>query len=70
MGIVIDILKGRIVFLRNELKQEDAVINFLSKKLTEESCQVVIKSINANILFVANNDSDGKNLALFTQNIV
>ena len=58
------------MFLRNELKQEDAVINFLSKKLTEESCQVVIESINANILFAPNNDSDGKNLALFTQNIV
>ena len=33
-GFVVDLLKERIVFLENELKQKDTVINFLAKKFS------------------------------------
>ena len=48
-GFVVDLLKERIVFLENELKQLDTVIKFLTKKLVEDNCQVVSKGINANV---------------------
>ena len=48
-GFVVDLLKERIVFLENELKQKDTVINFLTKKLIGDNCQVVSKSFNANV---------------------
>ena len=51
-------LKERIVFLENELKQKNTVIKFLTKKLIEDNCQVVSKSINANVSLVQSNDSE------------
>ena len=48
-GFVVDLLKERIVFLENELKQLDTVIKFLTKKLVEDNCQVVSKGINGNV---------------------
>ena len=48
-GFVVDLLKERIVFLENELKQLDTVIKFLTKKLVEDNCQVASKGINANV---------------------
>ena len=53
-----DLLKERIVFLENELKQKDTVIKFLTKKLVEDNCQVVRKGINANVSLVQSNDSE------------
>ena len=44
-GLVVDLLKERIVFLENELKQKDSVIKFLIKKLVEDNSQVVSKGI-------------------------
>ena len=58
LGFVVDLLKERIVFLENELKQKDTVIKFLTKKLVEDNCQVVSKGINANVSLVQSNDSD------------
>ena len=58
LGFVVDILKERIVFLENELKQKNNVIKFLTKKLVEDNCQVVSKGINANVSLVQSNDSD------------
>ena len=57
-GFVVDLLKDRIVFLENELKQKDTVIKFLSKKLVEDNCQAVSKGINANLSLVQSNDSE------------
>ena len=49
-GFVVNLLKERIVFLENELKQKDTVINFLATKLV---CRrfVIIIIINIIILF-------------------
>ena len=57
-GFVVDLLKERIVFLENELKQKDSVIKFLTKKLVKDNCQVVSKGINANVSLVQSNDSE------------
>ena len=57
-GFVVDLLKEKIVFLENELKQKDTVIKFLTKKLVEDNCQVVSKGINANVSLVQSNDSE------------
>ena len=46
---VLHLLKERIVFLENELKQKDTVIKFPTKKLVEANCQVVSKGINTNV---------------------
>ena len=35
---VVGLLKDKIVFLENELKQKDTVIKFLTKKLVEYNC--------------------------------
>ena len=53
-----DLLKERIVFLENNLKQKDSAIKFLTKKLVEDNCQVVSKGINANVSLVQSNDSE------------
>ena len=45
------------MFFENELKQKDIVIKFLTKKLVEDKCQMVSKSINANVSLVQSNDS-------------
>ena len=45
LGSVVGLLKERIVFLENELKQKDSVIKILTKKLVEDNCQVVSKGI-------------------------
>ena len=58
LGFVVDILKERIVFLENELKQKDTVIKFLTKNLVEDNCQVVTKRIDANVSLVQSNDSE------------
>ena len=52
----IDVVKERIVFLENGLKQKDTVINFLQKKLIQDKCEVVSKGINANVSLVQSND--------------
>ena len=57
-GFVGDLLKERIVFLENKLKQKDSVMKFLRKKLVEDNCQVVSKDINANVSLVQSNDSE------------
>ena len=57
-GFVVDLLKEKIVFLENDLKQNDTVIKFLKKKLVEGNCQVVRKGINANVSLVQSNDSE------------
>ena len=57
-GFVVDLLKERIVFLENELRQKDTVIKFLTKKLVEDNCQVVSKGINTNVSLVQSNDSE------------
>ena len=57
-GFVVDLLKERIVFLENELKQKDTVIKFLTKNLVEDNCEVVSKYINANVSLVQSNDSE------------
>ena len=56
-GFAVDLLKERIVFLENELKQKDTVIKFPTKKLVEANCQVVSKGINTNVSLVQSNDS-------------
>ena len=43
LGFVVDLLKERSVFVENELKQKDSVIEFLTKKLVEANYQVVKK---------------------------
>ena len=48
-GFVVDLLKERIVFLENELKQKDTVISYITKKLIGDNCQVVSKGFNANV---------------------
>ena len=53
-----DHLKERIMFLENELKQKDTVINFLTWKLIEDNCQVIRKGINADLSLVQYNDSE------------
>ena len=53
----VDLLKDRIVLLENELKEKDAVIKFLTKKLVEDNCQVDSKGINVNVSLVQSNDS-------------
>ena len=53
----VDLLKDRIVLLENELKEKDAVIKFLTKKLVEDNCQVVSKGINVNVSLAQSNDS-------------
>ena len=53
----VDLLKDRIVLLENELKEKDAVIKFLTKKLVGDNCQVVSKGINVNVSLVQSNDS-------------
>ena len=58
-GFAVDLLKERIVFLENKLKQKDTVIKFLTKRLVEDNCQVVGKGINANVPLVQSNDSGG-----------
>ena len=58
LGVVVDLLKDRVVFWKNELKQNDTVIKFLTKKLVEDNCQVVSKSINANVSLVQSNDPE------------
>ena len=58
-GFAVDLLKERIVFLENKLKQKDTVIKFLTKRLVEDNCQVVGKGINANVPLVHSNDSGG-----------
>ena len=58
LGVVVDLLKDRVVFWKNELKQNDTVIKFLTKKLVEDNCQVVSKGINANVSLVQSNDSE------------
>ena len=60
-SFVVDLLKERILFLRNELKQKDTVIHFLTKKLMEDNCQAVSKGINASISLVQSNDSADHN---------
>ena len=57
-SFVVDLLKDRIVFLENKLKQKDTVIKFLTKKLVEDNCQVVSKGINTNVSLVQSNDSE------------
>ena len=57
-SFVVDLLKDRIVFLGNELKQKDTVIKFLAKKLLEDNFPVVSKGINANVSLVQSNDSE------------
>ena len=57
-SLVLDLLKERIAFLENELKQKDTVIKSLTKKLVEDDCQVVSKGINANVSLVRSNDSE------------
>ena len=57
-GFVGDVLKERIVFLENKLKQKDSIMKFLRKKLVEDNCQVVSKDINANVSLVQFNDSE------------
>ena len=47
---VVDFLKERIVFLENELKQKDTTINFLTKKLIGDDCQVASKNFTVNVL--------------------
>ena len=54
-GFAVGLLKERIVFLENELKQKDTVIKFLTKKLAEDSCQVASKGINADVSLVQSN---------------
>ena len=56
-SFVVDLLKDRIVFLENKLKQKDTVIKFLTKRLVEDNCQVVGKGYNANVPLVQSNDS-------------
>ena len=56
-GFVGDVLKERIVFLENKLKQKDSIMKFLRKKLVEDNCQVVSKDINA-VSLVQSNDSE------------
>ena len=56
-GFAVDLLKERIVFLENKLKQKDTVIKFLTKRLVEDNCQVVGKGYNANVPLVQSNDS-------------
>ena len=56
-GFAIDLLKERIVFLESKLKQKDTVINFLTKKLIGNNCQVVSKGINANVSLAQSNGS-------------
>ena len=51
---VVDLLKDRIVFLENKLKQKDTVI----KRLVEDNCQVVSKGINDNVSLDQSNDSE------------
>ena len=58
LGVVVDLLKDRVVFWKNELKQNDTVIKFLTKKLVEDNCQVVSKGINANASLVQSNDPE------------
>ena len=58
LGVVVDLLKDRVVFWKNELKQNDTVIKFPTKKLVEDNCQVVSKGINANVSLVQSNDSE------------
>ena len=58
LGVVVDLLKDRVVFWKNELKQNDTVIKFLTKKLVEDNCQVVSKGINANVSLVQSNDPE------------
>ena len=58
-GFAVDLLKERIVFLENKLKQKDTVIKFLTKRLVEDNCLVVGKGINANVPLVQSNDSGG-----------
>ena len=53
-----DLLKERMVFLENNLKQKDSVIKFLTKKLVEDNCQVVSKGTNTNVSLVQSNDSE------------
>ena len=57
-GFVGNLLKERIVFLENKLKQKDSIMKFLRKKLVEDNCQVVSKDINANVSLVQSNDSE------------
>ena len=47
-----------IAVFENELKQKDAVIKFLTKKLVEDNCQVVNKGINVSVSLVISNDSE------------
>ena len=58
LGVVVDLLKDRFVFWKNELKQNDTVTKFLTKKLVEDNCQVVSKGINANVSLVQSNDPE------------
>ena len=58
LGVVVDLLKDRVVFWKNELKQNDTVIKFLTKKLVEDNCQVFSKGINANVSLVQSNDPE------------
>ena len=57
-GFAVDLLKERILFLENELKQKYSVIKFLRKKLVKDNCQVVSKGINTNVSLVQSNDSE------------
>ena len=50
-GFVVDLLKERIVFLENELKQKDTVINFLAKKLVCRRFVIIIIIIIIIIFF-------------------
>ena len=58
LGVVVDLLKDRFVFWKNELKQNDTVTKFLTKKLVEDNYQVVSKGINANVSLVQSNDPE------------
>ena len=57
-GFPVNLLKERILFLENELKQKYSVIKFLTKKLVKDNCQVVSKGINTNVSLVQSNDSE------------
>ena len=58
LGVVVNLLKDSVVFWKNELKQNDTVIKFLTKKLVEDNCQVVSKGINASVSLVQSNDPE------------
>ena len=51
-GFVVDLLKIRIVFLENELKQKDTVINFLARKLVCRRFVIIIIIIIIIIFFL------------------